>query len=552
MVTKIICIVLILLGIFIRLYEIDTVPSGLFADEVSIALNAKTIAQNGIDEYGKWYPFVFESFSDYKLPLYIYTTSFIFKLFGPTTISVRFVSLISSIVSIFLIGYFAYLLFSQRKYIFYFAAVTLSLSLYHIHFSRIAYESMYSTMFFLIFLICFLKALQGNYRVWSIIGGIALLFSLWSYQAVRFIIPFFVVTMMLFARKADIPKKNLWNIRYACVIFAIFIVFAFIPNVLNPKVDQRPISYVSLTNQTSENFFQKLFQMGSSYLWNYNLEFLFRKGDEFAYRHGTRESGAFLLLFIVPFSIGLFQFIKQFSLRNYSFVFLGVLLVLCGIPSALTAHVPYGPRILPFIIPLSILISLGISYIYEFLNKKTTIVKFEIISIMLFTLMYQVLWFSHIYFVHYKKKSLSEFPLAQREMSYYIGSLIQKDPERVIYFLGQRSCRQWSHDELHLWYFADLPNEPMITWNKMFQAERYKWGSAFDAYDAIKIPRGTISNLVLFPGEYSNIEHAKQNSIIVRCGIHLNDIKSDEKILKIFYMYEDEKRDPYYVVSQKL
>src|SRR5579872_1073535 len=141
MVKKIIFILLIAIGIFFRVYAIEQIPGGLFGDEVSLAVNTKTIAQSGTDEYGNRFPFGFESFSDYKMPGYIYASVIPFDLFGPRILSIRFIAVVSSILSIFLIGVLAKLLFPNKKHIAPFAMIALALSPYAIHFGRIAYET---------------------------------------------------------------------------------------------------------------------------------------------------------------------------------------------------------------------------------------------------------------------------------------------------------------------------------------------------------------------------------------------------------------------------
>jgi 4-amino-4-deoxy-L-arabinose transferase-like glycosyltransferase len=81
----------------------------------------------GKDEFGVPYPFSFESFSDYKLPGYIYITALLYKIFGATILTVRLPALIASLSAIPLIGYLSYLLFPKHKYISLSAMTALSL-----------------------------------------------------------------------------------------------------------------------------------------------------------------------------------------------------------------------------------------------------------------------------------------------------------------------------------------------------------------------------------------------------------------------------------------
>lgn len=551
---KIIVGIFIIIGITLRVYQFNEVPGGLFSDEISIAVNAKTIAQSGVDEYGRRFPFAFESLSDYKLPGYIYTTAFFFKLFGPQLFVVRLAAVLSSIASIFLLGVLAKTLFPERKSIGWYAAFVVSLCLFHIHFARIAYETMLATTFFLVYLICVVRIAYGSSRwQWISLGGVAILISCFTYPAPKFIIPTFTVLLLGYSFvKPD--KVSLSHLRSSLLLFLGFIAVSFIPSILNPKVDKRPLSYI-VDNEKGPILpilFRKSLSVIASWLWIFNLEFLFDKGDVFAFRHGTRESGIFLSIFLPPFIWGIFSVIRDFSKKNFSYVFVLLLLVICGIPSALTSSTPYGPRLLPMMIPLCLLVTIGVYESVMWLSKRDQKIAVALWFVLLAVLSYQIVWFAHIYFVHFRKDSLPEFPQASRELGQFIKEYRQKEPSTNLYLFNERSCRPWGHDDLHVWYFADLPNTGMIAWNNAFRVIRYNYGSPFDAYDGAKIPSYTFGTIHLYPG-YKTVDNASSGSLIARCGIHLPSInQKSEKILKIFYVYPEEQREVLYVVTRKL
>ena len=80
------CLILILcLAAFLRFSALDRVPPSLNWDETAIAYNAYSILQTGKDEWGKSWPLLgFESFGEYKLPVFIYATIPGVGLFGLT------------------------------------------------------------------------------------------------------------------------------------------------------------------------------------------------------------------------------------------------------------------------------------------------------------------------------------------------------------------------------------------------------------------------------------------------------------------------------------
>ena len=101
-------ILILLLGIFLRFYQLGAVPASLDWDEVSWGYNAYSIVHTGKDEYGSQYPMSFRAFGDYKQPFYVYADTVPVALFGLTPFSTRFPSAFFgslSIIFVFLLTY---------------------------------------------------------------------------------------------------------------------------------------------------------------------------------------------------------------------------------------------------------------------------------------------------------------------------------------------------------------------------------------------------------------------------------------------------------------
>ncbi len=550
---KIIFLILILIGIFLRIFLLGSVPAGLFSDEISIAVNSKTIAENGTDEYGTPYPFAFESVSDFKMPGYIYLTSFVYYFLGNTTLTVRLVSVTASIISVLAIGYLAKILFPQKRDIQWYAMIILSLCLFHIHLSRIAYETMLATSMMIIFLIGFWKSLTAKKKGWWVtVASLSLLISTWSYYAPRFIIPLIIFSFILYHFLFVSKKKNVRTYISLLSVYSLVIAVAFLPAFLGSKVDNRPLSY--LLSDTDGGLLSalifKIRTILASFIWNFNLEFLFDKGDVFAFRHGTKDFGIFLSIFVIPYLYGMYTFLREFSVKNKELVFILLFTVIAGLPSALTSGVPYAPRLLPFIIPLTLIVALGSVGLFDVMSKYTQKIKIVVVLGVLGIIFFQILQYTHGYFVHYKKNSLPEFPSASVEMGKYVEQVLNKNPNQRIYFLNGRSCRNWGHDDLFLWYFGNISNEKMIKWNNIFRDVRYTRSSPFDAYDEDIQPRAELGNIIMNPS-YKEADEAPVGSIHIRCGVHEQTFnKKKEKKLKTIYMYPYESREAYYVITQ--
>lgn len=552
---KIAFIIIIVIGLVLRLYQINEVPKGLFIDEIAMAVDAKTLVENGTDQYGRRYPFGFEDLTDYKLPGYLYPAAVGYKIFGNQTVSVRLPAIIASAASIFLIWYFARTLFPSKKELPYYAAAVMALCYYQIQFGRIAYESMWATAFFIIYLTALVKLFRNRQKaLWFVLGGVSLVICMWTYPAVRFIIPVFTLflTVICYVTNPNGIKRKAALI--TGITFLLLAVVTFIPSLLDKNLDKRPVSYLLLDTQGAwyEVIINKSFGMLTSWLRMFNLEYLFEAGDTFAFRHGTRETGLYPSAFLFPLIFGIWYYIKAFSKKSYAYLFLGLLFVVIGIPSALTSHTPYGPRLLAITIPFSIIISLGFEQIVSYLSKQNRFFKRGVYLMFFAILIFQVGYFAHVYFVHYAVKSLPEFPSAPITLGRIIAAERKSHPENTIYFLNGESCRRWSHDDLQAWYFGNLPNNDMIRWNNTFREVRYKAkGSPFDAYDNSQQPKFTFDHVVM-NASYDEMDQAPKGSLMIRCGHRMSYMKDrKEKVEELIYMYPDIQQDLYYIVSRR-
>jgi len=157
---KIILFVFIIcLASFLRLYKLDQIPPGVNRDEASIGYTAYSLIQTGKDEYGKPFPLSFQSFGDWKLPLYIYITIPFIKVFGVTELAVRLPSAIAGIISVGLTFFLVEYLFASTSLSFLSMAL-LAISPWHLHLSRVESESNLAVLFTVIGLLFFFRGIK--------------------------------------------------------------------------------------------------------------------------------------------------------------------------------------------------------------------------------------------------------------------------------------------------------------------------------------------------------------------------------------------------------
>jgi 4-amino-4-deoxy-L-arabinose transferase-like glycosyltransferase len=83
-------------------------PPGFHRDEASIALSATAISESLRDEDGALFPLYFESFMDYKSPLFVYGLAGVFSVTGPSTTAARYFAGAAVVCAVLLVGLLAW------------------------------------------------------------------------------------------------------------------------------------------------------------------------------------------------------------------------------------------------------------------------------------------------------------------------------------------------------------------------------------------------------------------------------------------------------------
>ena len=160
-------LLILALGLLLRLWEVGNVPPSPDWDEAALGYNAYSILLTGRDEYGQFMPLVLRSFDDYKPALYSYLIIPFIKIFDLNIISVRLPAIIFGVLAVFA----TYLLVKEilsiedkqgksNKYketLALLSAAFLSISPWHLQFSRIAFESSVAASFNIFSAFFFLK-----------------------------------------------------------------------------------------------------------------------------------------------------------------------------------------------------------------------------------------------------------------------------------------------------------------------------------------------------------------------------------------------------------
>jgi 4-amino-4-deoxy-L-arabinose transferase-like glycosyltransferase len=278
---KFLLISILLIGGFLRFYQIDSIPPGLYQDEVSIGNNAYAILTTGKDEFGKSFPLVFKSFGDYKMPLYIYGTAASIAIFGKNELAVRFLSAFSGTVTIFIL----YMLVQQlvninkeklsiiyRKYLPLLSAFLLAIFPWHIQFSRAGFETNVGLCLFLIgVLLTIYYVNKKDIKILNIAFFFFLL-AFYTYHVYRVVIPLtlFILTCTFFYQH---PKQRLQIFLLAIVSFFIALPMVFIS--LTGEGQTRFAQASAFSDLSTKGGLETIFMYPMIYIKNYLSYFYF-------------------------------------------------------------------------------------------------------------------------------------------------------------------------------------------------------------------------------------------------------------------------------------
>lgn len=213
---------ILFLGIFLRIYKLSDVPPGVNQDEASIGYTAYSLIHTGKDEYGRSFPLSFQSFGDWKLPLYIYESLGSVALFGLTAFAVRIPSALAGMVTVALIFFLAEELFHKRT-ISFLSMVLLAIAPWSLHLSRVESESNTAVMFTVLGTLLFLKS--RIHKPWLLIPS-AILFALcyFTYAGNYVFTTFFVIGLGVLYFKEIARTKYLYIAVSVFLVMSAFII----------------------------------------------------------------------------------------------------------------------------------------------------------------------------------------------------------------------------------------------------------------------------------------------------------------------------------------
>lgn len=375
---------ILFLGLLLRVVFLNSSPSSLYGDELTITLDAYSLLKTGHDQLGNFLPLTFPMGAG-RPAGYVYGSIPFVAFFGPTALGARSLSILSGIGIILLLYFLGKQLFSERIGIF--AAALGVVSLWDISLSRGGFESHFALFLALLGVYLFLKAKQSPkfYIVSALSFGLALhtyptykvsllLFIpfLFWFQGARVLLKdekkYFLTGLMILLSLGFLSLSQTFfggsEVRFAGInIFA--------QGKLKDSIEQKINFERTQTNlpESLPRFFHnkpveysKVFI--ENYLQNFSLDFLVLHGDRNP-RHNMATMGELYAVDIILIAIGLLNFWQKERRRILFFLFW---ILIAPISTALV-DLPHALRSSFMLPPLILMSALGLSALLNYKNK---------------------------------------------------------------------------------------------------------------------------------------------------------------------------------------
>ncbi len=414
---------LFIIGSYFRLINLSNNPPSIFSDEVDAQYQAFIYKQCGTDYFGNKFPIHFQSFSDYRTPIFIRTIA----LFN----SVRLSQSIFGIFSLFLIFLILKHLFVKNKIIWIYGLFISACSFWLIHYSRTGFEVSQMLFFLFLFLLFWLKFIKKPTLPYLLISCIALILSFYTYSTAKLFVVLLLPPLFLIWRK-EIFSLGVKKLSILIVICS-FLVLPMITDTISGRSGYR-FSYINIFSDptiSKEVDYQRYLDATNKYgqqiglspdlssklihnkvvLWtnkfinnyfeSFSSQFLFLKGDG-NLRQGFGFLGYLFFTEIILIIFGLGLVLKK---KDKFTTLMFLWLILAPIPYALTrdSAFTHATRLIIIVPALMYFSILGFSQISKLKYQK-------IFIILIFTFnICQLTYFWHYYNIHYPQISAKEW-----------------------------------------------------------------------------------------------------------------------------------------------
>lgn len=350
---KVILFLVSVLGLLLFFsFKLQTVPAGITGDEASFGYNGILISRTLRDENGRKLPVFVLSLGgkDWRQPITQYFVAATFRILGPSLFNLRLTAVITATLSVILIFFLGKELLGDYGGIA--AAVIMATTPIIMIQSHLGLDNITPIPFIIVWIYGLLKFAKNKKIYWLFISAISLGISFYSYKSMRIFVPVWILCSVIYL--LIISKSRLKNIFiFVITIMPFFIIIPLLEFLYSGAV-------LNKANLDIRNIYNFL----NFYLSNFDLSFLFVKGDELLF-HSTGMHGMYLLASLPFFVLGL---VGTWNKSNF-WKFLTVSFFLGPLMFGYIGEIHRASRLMAEI-PLYVLISAaGLVYLLQMKSK---------------------------------------------------------------------------------------------------------------------------------------------------------------------------------------
>lgn len=481
---------------FLKLRDI---PSGIYIDEAIAAYDSYSLINTGADHFGKKFPISFRFFGAYTPGLFEYLNTIPIKIFGLNNFSIRFISVISTLIQLpflYLINKF-FIQKSKFRYSNLLSIFLISITPWVVFNSRLGYEVTLAQTFFTIAIYYLLSSVNKPKVLF--ISSIFFSLSAYTSHTQKILTPLVIIFSYFIFKIWRYPKK--------IVIFSFLILL----------ITQIPNLYLA----TTKSFWVKTSSINrnySSFIDDVNYQFFqtispktwFNHSPDINLQHQIPESSLFYPWMFIPVLLGVLRvFLKKNISTELKFIVGFTFISL--IPGILSGRFMSTQRLIPLLIPFSVFLFLGIDSIVNYIKRRVVI-----FSLFFCLIIYSLILLWRSYFILLPNLYASAWNYGANQ----VADFIQLNPDKHFVIDNTRNFGQYILFLYHLKYSPQ----------KFHQEIGNKWSENY-YQNTEYISNISFSNIEIRP--VSDNDFRSANNIIIGDDLTIDSTSLNNKCLKI-------------------
>lgn len=195
--TFVLLLLILTFSLFLRLYNLSSVPNGLHIDEASLGYNGYSLLLTGKDENNNKLPLYIDMFGDNRPSGYHYLTIIPIKFFGLTEFSTRLPGALFGAFMILPMFFLTQILF-KNKLVSLVSAVFTAIAPWSVVLSRASAETIVALFLILSGYALFIFGLKKRRSTYLLIGVVLLVLSFFFYHTPRVFVPILIFATVFY------------------------------------------------------------------------------------------------------------------------------------------------------------------------------------------------------------------------------------------------------------------------------------------------------------------------------------------------------------------